>query len=125
MTDPVAAVTDAIIKQLNGSIGPATILLLLSAVVSAVTVFLRSDQAKTLPGLKRFMVPIDTLTHASTRANVLFWISRELLMLRVALPTAASIATAYGYASHAVSAAMLGAAGHTSDRQPLQFLYCS
>ena len=117
MTDLVATVTDAIIKRLNGPISFATVLLLLSIVGSAVILILRSDEAKTLPGLIRFMAPIDTLTHASTRADLLFWISRKLLMLLVTLPTGASIAKACGHAIHAVLATMFGGAKRVSDHQ--------
>ena len=108
---------DAVTKRLNGPTGLATALLVLSIVVSAVVVFLRSDEAKTLSGFVRFMVPIDTLTHASARADFLFWTSRKLLMLLVAVPTGASITVACGYASHAALAAVFGKAGHVSDHQ--------
>lgn len=117
MTDLVAAVMDAIIKRLNGPTGVATVLLLLSIVTFSVMVFLRFHEAKTLPGLVRFMVPIDTLTHASARADFLFWISRKVLMLPVAVPTGASMTIACGYASHAALVAALGDAGHVSDHQ--------
>ncbi len=112
---------DAVTKRLNGPTGLATALLLLSIVVSAVVVFLRSDEEKTLSGLVRFMVPIDTLTHASARADFLFWISRKFLMMLVAVPTGASITIACGYASHAVLAAVFGQAGHVSDQQTVAF----
>lgn len=117
MTDLVAAMMDALTKRLSGPTGLATALLLLSIVVSAVIVFLRSDEAKTLSGLAHFMVPIDTLTHASARADFVFWISRKLLMLLVAVPTGASIAIACGYASHAVLATLFGGARHMSNDQ--------
>lgn len=96
MTDSVAAMMDAATRWLNGLTGFATVLLLLSIVVSAVTVFLRFNEAKTSSGFVRFMVPIDALTHASARADFLFWISRRLLMLLVGAFTGASITVACG-----------------------------
>ena len=117
MTDLVAAMTDAIIKRLNGPVDLTTILLLLSIVVSALIIFLRSNEAKTLPGLVCFLAPTDTLTNASARANVLLWIPRKFLTLLVALPRGASIAIACGYASYAASAALSGDAEHLSDHQ--------
>ncbi len=117
MIDLVAAAMDAITRRLNGPTGLATTLLLLTIIVSAVVVFLRSDEPKTLSGLARFMVPVDTLTHASARADFLFWVSRKSLMLLVALPTGASITIACGYASHAALAFVFGDAGHISSDQ--------
>ena len=55
-----------------------------------------------MSGFVRFMVPIDTLTHASARTDFLFWTPRRLLTLLVAVPAGASITVACGYASHAV-----------------------
>ena len=108
---------DAVTKRLNGRTGLATILLLITIVVSAITVFLRSDEPKTLSGFVRFMVPIDTLTHASARADFLFWISRKFLMWLVAVPAGATITIACGYASHAALAVMFGDAGRTSGHE--------
>lgn len=125
MTDIVAATTDAVSKRLTGPTGVATALLLLSIVISAAIVFLRSDEAKTLPGFLRFMFPVDTLTHASARADFVFWISRKIVMLLVALPTGASITIACGYVSHAALATLFGDAGHASERQtvPMTVLF--
>ena len=102
MIDPIAAMVDAATRRLNGPTGLATALLMLSIVAFAAAVFLRSDESKTMSGFVRFMVPIDTLTHASARTDFLFWTPRRLLTLLVAVPAGASITVACGYASHAV-----------------------
>ncbi len=115
MRDHIAAMTDMVSQRLTGPTGFAAGLLLLSIIVSAVIVFFRSNEPKTLHGLLRFMVPVEVLTHASARADFLFWISRKLVMVLVALPTGASITIACGYASHAVLVAVFGNAGHVSD----------
>lgn len=115
MRDLIAAATDAVSQRLTGPTGFAAGLLLLSIVVSAIVVFLRSDEPKTLSGLRRFIVPVDILTHASARTDFLFWISRKLVMLLVAIPTGASITLACGYASHAVLATVFGKAEQVSD----------
>lgn len=117
MIDPVAAVVDAVTKRLNGPIGLATTLLMLSVVAFAVIVFLRSDELKTLSGFVRFMAPIGTLTHAFARTDLLFWTPRKFLMLLVSVPARASITVACGYASHAVLATALGDARRISDHQ--------
>jgi len=121
MTDLAATMMDAVSKRLIGPTGVAAALLLLSVVVSAIIVFLRSDESRTLPGLLRFVTPIAILTHASARADFSFWISRKFVMLLVVLPTGASITIACGYASHAALAAVLGDGGHASERQIVPF----
>ncbi len=121
MIDLVAAAAGVITKRLNGPTRLATVLLLLSIIASAIIVFLRSDESKTLSGFMRFVVSIDTLTHASARADFLFWISRKFLMLLVFVPTGASITIACGYASHAALAAVFGDVRHTSDEQNVAF----
>lgn len=122
MRDLIAATTDAVSQRLTGPTGFAAGLLLLSIAVSAVVVFFRSDAPKTPSALLRFMMPVDILTHASARTDVLFWVSRKLMMLLVALPTGASITVACGYASHAVLAAVLGRSGHGSDHPTVLIL---
>ena len=121
MIDPVTAMMDAATRWLNGPTGLATVLLLLSIVVSAVTVFLRSDEAKTLSSFVRFVVSIGTLTHDFAQADFMLWVSRKLLMLLVAVPTGASITIAYGYASHAVLAAVFGNMAHGSEGRNVAF----
>ena len=115
MRDLIAAMVDAVSQRLTGPTGVAAGLLMLSIVVSAVVVFFRSDLPKTPSALLRFMMPMDILTHHSARADFLFWISRKLVMLLVALPTGASITIACGYASHAALAAVFGQAARGSD----------
>ena len=107
--------------RLTGPTGIAAALLLLSVVVSAIIVFLRSDEPKTLSGLLRFVIPVEILTHASARADFLFWISRKFVMLLVALPTGTSITIACGYASHAVLAAAFGDGRHVSEHHAVAF----
>lgn len=122
MRDLVATMTDAASQRLTGPTGFAVGLLLLSIVVSAVVVFLRSDEPKTISGLLHFAFPMDLLTHASARADFSFWITRKLVMLLVALPTGASITVACGYASHAALAAIFGDAGHASEHPTIPVL---
>jgi sterol desaturase/sphingolipid hydroxylase (fatty acid hydroxylase superfamily) len=115
MANLIATTMDAVSKRLTGPTGFATTFLLLSIVISAAIVFLRSDEPKTLSRFLRFMLPADILTHASARADFSFWISRKLVMLLIALPTGASITVACGYISHAVLATILGDLGHASE----------
>ncbi len=125
MTNLFAAMMDAISKRLAGPTGIAAALLLLSIIVSAIIVFLRSEAPRTPRGLLRFMLPTELLTHASARADFSFWVSRKLVMLLVALPTGASITVACGYASHAALTAVFGNGTHVSDHQtvPMSVLF--
>ncbi len=115
MTDLVAATLNVVTQRLTGPTGLAAAILLLSIILSAALVFIRSDEAKTPVGLLRFMLPIDILTHPSARADFSFWISRKFVMLFVALPTGASITIACGYACHAVLVAVFEEVGQASE----------
>ena len=122
MRNLIATMMDVTSQRLTGPTGFAAGLLLLSIIISAVVVFLRSDEPKTFSGLLHFAVPIDLLTHASARADFSFWITRKLVMLLVALPTGASITIACGYASHAALATVFGDAGHVSEHPTVPVL---
>lgn len=121
MIDLIAATMDAVTKRLNGPNGLATVFLLFSVVMSAVTALLRSDGAKTSLGFVCFMVPVGTLTHDSARANSVRWILRKLLMLPMAAPTGVSIAIACGHSSHAAWATVFGDLRHASGDQIVAF----
>ncbi len=105
------AAFDALTRRLTGPTGLAGGILLLSILLSAVFVYIRSDAPRTLGGLWRFMFPVNILTHPSARADFTFWISRKLVMLLVALPAGAAVTVACGYASHAVLVALFGNIG--------------
>lgn len=122
MRDLAAATMDAVSHRLTGPTGFAASLLLLSIVISAVVVFFRSDEPRTLSGFLYFVLPIDILTHVSARADFTFWISRKLVMLLIALPTGASITIACGYASHAALSLVFGNIGHASDHPTIPAL---
>jgi sterol desaturase/sphingolipid hydroxylase (fatty acid hydroxylase superfamily) len=112
----MAAIIDAsweMLKQkLAGSMGPAAMLLLLSILISAIVVFLRSSAPRTPAGLLRFMFPREVLTHPSARADFVFWISRKFLNLLVTLPAGAAVTVAFGYGAHRVLQMVFGPVGH-------------
>ncbi len=116
MTYLVAATLNMVTLRLTGPAGLAAGILLLSIILSAIIVFIRSDEPKTPTGLLHFVLPIDILTHPSARADYSFWISRRFVMLLVAFPTGASITIACGYASHAMLVAVFGELGQATDR---------
>ncbi len=97
--------------RLSGPTLWATGLLLASIVVSACVVFLRSEHPRTLGGVLAFAFPTAILAHPSARSDFLFWISRKLVMLPLALPASAAVAAAIGYATNAGLRALLGPVG--------------
>lgn len=111
MTDLIAAALKVITQRLTGPTGLAAAILLFSIVLSAIVVFVRSDELKTPAGLLRFMLPIDILTHPSAKTDFSFWISRKFVMLLVVLPTGASITIACGYAFHTMLTTLFGEGG--------------
>lgn len=111
MTDLFAAIFNMATQRLTGSTGLAAGILMLSILLSAIIVFIRSDELRTPAGLLRFMLPVDILTHPSAKADFSFWISRKFVMLLVALPTGASITIACGFAFHAMLRALFGGSG--------------
>ncbi len=116
MAGLIAAVLNAVMQRLTGPAGLAAGLLLLSIVVSALIVFLRSGEPRTAIGFLRFMFPKEVLTHSSARADFSFWLVRKLTNPLIAFPAGASITAAVGYACHAALVAQFGDVGHVAEQ---------
>ncbi len=99
---------NAAAARLSGPSGAAAGLLLASIVVSALIVFLRSEHPRTPRGVLDFVFPRAVLTHPSARADVLFWITRKLVMWPIALPAGITVAAAIGSATNTALRAALG-----------------
>ena len=80
----------------TGPVGIASALLLMSIVVSAWIVFRRSGEPRTMRGFLSFALPGAVLGHESARADLLFWITRKVLMLPLALPASMAVAIFVG-----------------------------
>lgn len=91
---------EAVRSRLGGASVAALGLLACSILVSAVVVFLRSERDRTLRGFGAFLFPRDIVRHPSARADILFWVTRKLLMLPLSLPVGVTIAASVGYAVH-------------------------
>lgn len=113
---------DVVMQRLTGPAGLSVGLLLLSILVSAVVVFIRSGAPRTLPGLFRFMFPADVLTSASAKADFSFWILRKLTNPLIAFPAGASVTAACGYACHTVLVALFGNIGHVTQQPSVGLL---
>jgi sterol desaturase/sphingolipid hydroxylase (fatty acid hydroxylase superfamily) len=119
MVGYMMAVFSALLDKLAGPTGIAAGLLLLSIVVSAIVVFIRSGEPRTAAGFVRFIVPMDVLNHPSARADFSFWFVRKLTNPLIAFPAGASVTAAVGYACHAALAAIFGDIGHTAEQPSL------
>jgi len=122
MTGFLARGWDAVEQRLLGPTGVSAGLLLLTIVVSALAVFLRSGAPRTVSGLFRFMFPSDVLTHASAKADFSFWVLRKLTNPLIAFPAGASATVACGYAFHAALVALFGETGHGAQQPSLGLL---
>lgn len=116
MTELATAVLDVLKQKLTGPAGLGAGLLLLSIIISALIVFLRSGEPRTPMGFLRFMFPMDVLTHSSARADFSFWFVRKLTNPLIAFPAGASVTAAIGYACHAGLLAMFGDAGPAAEQ---------
>ena len=104
----VSALGRAAEAWLTGPSAVAAGLLALSVLVSAAVAFLRSDHSWTLHGLMEFALPPPVMTHPSARADVLFWVTRKVVMLPLALPAGITVAASVGYAANAGLQAAFG-----------------
>ena len=98
-------------SRLGAASVAATALLVGSILVSAVIVFLRSERDRTVREFGAFMFPRDILSHPSARADILFWITRKLVMLPLTLPAGVTVAASIGYLTHRGVLAVFGPLG--------------
>ena len=115
MAGYTAAAFDALMQRLSGPAGVAAGLLAASIIVSALIVFLRSGEPRTVMGFLHFMFPMDVLTHCSARADFSFWIVRKLTNPLIAFPAGASMTVAVGYGCHAGLVMLLGDATRVAE----------
>ncbi len=99
---------NAALHRIKGPSGAALALLLASILASSWIVFSRSGHPRTLAGFVRFAFPGAVLRHPSARADILFWVTRKLVMLPLAVPASMTIAASIGYATYSGLQALLG-----------------
>ncbi len=108
MEQTAMSVLQSIERRLSWPSVIAAGLLGASILISAIVVFLRSDHPRTLRGFAAFALPAPILTHPSARTDALFWITRKLVMLPLALPAGITVAASAGYAVNAGLQAVFG-----------------
>lgn len=97
----IADAAEQIIRsRLGFSSVAAMALLAATIIISAIVVFLRSERDRTVREFGAFMFPRDILRHPSARADILFWITRKLVMLPLTLPAGVTAAASIGYLTH-------------------------
>ncbi len=122
MHDLMEACSQAVRSRLGGPSIAAAGLLACSILVSAAVVFLRSERDRTLREFGAFMFPRDIIRHSSARADILFWVTRKLLMLPLTLPVGITVAASVGYATHKALLAVFGPGGTPAQHPGLLVL---
>lgn len=111
MHDVIEACSEAVRSRLGSASIAAAGLLACSIMVSAVVVFLRSGRDQTFREFGAFLLPREIIRHPSARADILFWVTRKLVMLPLALPAGITVAASVGYATHRALLAVFGPGG--------------
>lgn len=113
MTFSAAAVGNAVLSKLTAGNVAALVLLLLSCVLAAVVMYVRSSgAAPSLRGFASYAFPRDVLRHPSARADFLFWVTRRFVMPLILVPSAVAMIAAVGYVTHLLLTTVLGASHH-------------
>jgi CelD/BcsL family acetyltransferase involved in cellulose biosynthesis/sterol desaturase/sphingolipid hydroxylase (fatty acid hydroxylase superfamily) len=94
-----------LVEALSSKLSPENLialgLLFVSSLAAAAAMFVRSNpEARSPSGFVRFMFPADVFRHPSARADLLFWVTRKMLMPLLLLPAAGVIIAAVGYGVH-------------------------
>ena len=103
----------ALVDIVSGPDRLALYLVLSTVVFSALLTFWQTrERGAGLRGFMRHCFPVGTLTHASARADFLFWLSRRIFMPLFVLPLALSTVTA-GYVAYSLLTRVFGPAHHS------------
>lgn len=86
-------------------------LLLLTALACALVAYFRTVRERSLREFFDFAFPNDVIHHPSARADLLFWITRRLIVPFLMIPAGITFVAGMGYATHKVLAALLGIEG--------------
>ena len=112
-------VQDAFWAMVSGPDRFALYLVWGTVLVAALVTYWQSQTAEAgLRGFLRHCVPSGLLTHASARADFLFWLSRKIFMPFFVIPLGLSTATA-GYAAYSLLTLVFGPATHAGPAGPL------
>ncbi len=107
MDDPLSFI-DAIIRRVSAGNLLAAGLLLATAFLCALIAYLRTAERYSLRAFFEFAIPHEVIVHPSARADVMFWITRRVLMPFLMLPAGITFVVAVGYATSKGLGALLG-----------------
>lgn len=91
------ALIDRVLSKVSGDSLVAAALLLLTSLVAALVVYMRTAERKSLRDFLSFLAPREVLTHPSARADFAFWLVRRAIMPFLLFPAGAVIVAAVGY----------------------------
>lgn len=77
---------DKIIDKIFSTSGAAALLLLLTALGSALWAYMKVEQNKSVRDFFEFAFPKEVILHPSARADALFWITKRLIMPFLLIP---------------------------------------
>ncbi len=93
---------DTIMQKISGPNMWALLLLWISVIVSVFISYARSDLPRTWPAFRDHLLPPGTLSHASARADILFFVTSKVVHLVVAAPVAFAAANIGSIVNHAL-----------------------
>ncbi len=112
ITAAVHHLLHAVSTKLSGQDGVMLLLLWATVFLAAgVTYAKYGSKPRSVRGFWRFFLPAPVLSHASARADFVFWLSRRITLPLLVLPLSASTLAA-GYAVHGLLQAILGRPAH-------------
>ena len=111
-----ASLIDAALSKLTVPNALVLSLLLLTAAVTALIMYVQSHpEARSLRGFLSYAFPREILTHPSARADFVFWWTRKLLMFIVMAPITISAVATVGYLTHASLGGILALDNYTPE----------
>lgn len=107
----LSQIYDRIIHRLYDIDYVTLVLILGTALVSALIVYCRKVENRSVRDFFGFMFPEEVILHPSARADALFWITRKLMMPFLLIPAGATFVTATGYATNRLASWAFGVEG--------------
>jgi len=92
--------TNAIIHHLSEIDYVVPGLLLITALVSALIAYWKTTESKSFLDFFGFVLPKEVMLHPSARADVLFWLTKRLIMPFLLIPAGATFVTAVAYGTN-------------------------
>ncbi|MCZ8376058.1 MAG: sterol desaturase family protein [Beijerinckiaceae bacterium] len=101
-------VTAKILARLSTENLIASGLLLATALGSALYIYLKTIEKRSIREFFEFLIPHEIITHPSAKADLLFWITKRAITPFLMFPAGAVFVGAMGYATHQTIGALFG-----------------